>query len=715
MQSAKSLAVSGKIDKNYAEQNVKFIESNLIPLEPILKDEKAFSKVSQTIGEMVRNFKADLQNRANDLKKTKISNIKESSILEQDRKTGEESNVESGQFEGPAFDRSKEAMDAALAFTGEITRDKYTKLMAEDPQVQKFEKTANDLLVQAKNLQLVDRKGLKIVTAGGTQYKRKDYKVKIDSLINEIIRQKKEYRRIKDLLLTKAEISYTPQPIPVVVVPKPEVKDETKPTPTPTPTGKCTFPVRVGSAKCEEVQKLQTKIMELFPAIATFLESRGKADGKYGKGTSKCVNIILGYLNKNKDISLVGDLTKDGYDSIMALEEKDIERKIKTIDSAAKESIGFDKYLKDRIFEAEFNEGVPVLRFDSFAQTISKNPSYKLVAEEDKSKTIGYKIPEECLNKSIETEQIDLECIKAKKDEGGEGEKKNEEIIWKGYKPVRNGAYTVYYDESWSEWWGDFSKGAIVAGILVGAVIVTAGAAGIAIPVGGTLLGASSLGASGLAGAVGAAGSLGTTAGAITLASGAVGGSTIAKWVGSDRQPVTVLVFNGYIENIAVNAMARGLSNSLKGTVSSQDLLAIMSTLVLCRGTYTDNGDGKAVSAWSQIKKNFQTYAGESIESSIQGIVGEEGIAGFFKDIVTDMDEIPALPRFKTKDPLTGSPADFDNALDACKQGLAMLNKNNSKVEENIKDLKEEDLEKLSEAMEELTDGVSGEVEETEE
>ena len=133
-------------------------------------------------------------------------------------------------------------------------------------------------------------------------------------------------------------------------------------------------------------------------------------------------------------------------------------------------------------------------------------------------------------------------------------EKKKEEIIWKGYKPVRNGAYTVYYDESWSEWWGDFSKGAIVAGILVGAVIVTAGAAGIAIPVGGTLLGASSLGASGLAGAVGAAGSLGTTAGAITLASGAVGGSAIAKYAGSDRQPVTVLVFNGYIENIAVRA-----------------------------------------------------------------------------------------------------------------------------------------------------------------
>jgi len=182
---------------------------------------------------------------------------------------------------------------------------------------------------------------------------------------------------------------------------------------------------------------------------------------------------------------------------------------------------------------------------------------------------------------------------------------------------------------------------------------------------------------------------------------------------GSDRQPVTILVYNGYIENLAVNAMAKGLENSLSGTVSSQDLLAIMSTLILCRGTYTDNGNGKAVSVWSQIKKNYQTHSGETLESSLQGITGEEGVGGFFKDIVTDMDEIPSLPRFKTKDPLSGNPSDFDGALEACKQAAILLNKNNSKLMENIKNIKEEDLEIMSEAMEDLTGQVSTSIEDS--
>ena len=161
--------------------------------------------------------------------------------------------------------------------------------------------------------------------------------------------------------------------------------------------------------------------------------------------------------------------------------------------------------------------------------------------------------------------------------------------------------------------------------------------------------------------------------------------------------------------------MAKGLANSLSGTVSSQDLLAIMSTLILCRGTYTDNGEGKAVSVWSQIKKNYQTHSGESLESGLQGITGEEGAGGFFKDIVTDMDEIPAFPRFKTKNPLSGNPSDFDGALEACKQAVYLLDKNNSKLEENIKNIKEEDLEIMAEAMEELTGQVSDSMEDSEE
>ena len=722
---AKSLSVSGGLDKKYSGESVKFIEANLSALDSVFKDSDSFQGIKPQIDEVVAVFRKDLQSRVNDLKKTKTSAMKESEILEQNRRTGEESNVQTGEFEGPAFDKSKEAIDAALGFTGEITRDKYTKLLSQDSQVQNFDKIANDLLKQAKDLQLVDRRSLKIVAADGTVYKRKDYKVKIDSLINEIIRQKKEYRRIKDLLLSSAlGSSQIANQVPVGSTSSGgnqgsqqggsqqggsqqggsqqggSQQGGSK------AAAACTFPVKIGSAKCEEVSKLQTKIMDLFPSISKFLESRGKADGKYGKGTSKCVNIILGYLNKNKDISLVGDLTKDGYDSIMALTENDIIRKTSTprIDQP-KESHGFEKYLKNKIFEAEFNEGVPVLGFDSFAKIIA--------ILEDEDKNIGYKIPEECLDKSIDSNVIDPDCF-SKETTGGkkEGDKKGDKplIEWKGYKPVQNGAYTIYYDESWSEWWGDFAKGALISGLIIGAVAVTGG---IAIGAYGAI-GAGSLLGGAAGGVTGAAYAAASTTGAITIASGAIGGASIAKWAGSDRQPVTVIVYNGYIENLAVSGMAKGLSNSLEGTVSSPDLLAIMSTLILCRGTYTDNGEGKAVTVWSEVKKKFQAEFGSSIESAIQDVTGEGGVSGFFKDIATDMSDIPSLPRFKTKDPISGNTSDFDGALEACKLALPMLSRNEPKTIENIKDLKEKDLEDLSDAMEGITDEVSDKVEDSE-
>lgn len=441
---AKSLSVSGGLDKKYSEESVKFIEANLSALDSVFKDSDSFQEIKPQIDEVVAVFRKDLQNRVNDLKKTKTSAMKESEILEQNRRTGEESNVQTGEFEGPAFDKSKEAIDAALGFTGEITRDKYTKLLSRDSQVQNFDKIANDLLKQAKDLQLVDRRSLKIVSADGTVYKRKDYKVKIDSLINEIIRQKKEYRRIKDLLLSSAlGSSQIANQVPVGSTSSGgnqgsqrggsqqggsqqggSQQGGSQQGGSKAATA-CTFPIKIGSAKCEEVSKIQTKIMDLFPSISKFLESRGKADGKYGKGTSKCVNIILGYLNKNKDISLVGDLTKDGYDSIMALTENDIVRKTPTptprIDQP-KESQGFEKYLKDKIFEAEFNEGVPVLGFNSFAKIIS--------ILEDEDKNIGYKIPEECLDKSIDSNVIDPDCF-SKETAGGkkEGDKDRKSVV----------------------------------------------------------------------------------------------------------------------------------------------------------------------------------------------------------------------------------------------------------------------------------------------
>ena len=154
--------------------------------------------------------------------------------------------------------------------------------------------------------------------------------------------------------------------------------------------------------------------------------------------------------------------------------------------------------------------------------------------------------------------------------------------------------------------------------------------------------------------------------------------------------------------------MARGLYNSMGGVISSQDMLAIYSTLILCRGTYTDNGDGEAVSVWEKIKKDYSSFDGDNLASDINGITTSQGIGGFFKDIVTDMDDLPAFPpTFKTKNPnRDGGSVTFEGAKDFCVDALRKLDKNSTKLRENLTHITEEDLELLSDNMGEITEGV---------
>jgi hypothetical protein len=680
----KTLAVSDPENKQYAEQNVKFIEANLSPLDKILKSAEEFQKVKEKIKEVVDGFKVDLQNRANDLKKTKETAVKESSITEQQGKTGDETNVQYGQFEGPSFDRSKEAIDAALAFTGEVTRDKYNKAIASDAQIQKFEGIANDLLKQARDLQLVDRKGLKIVTAEGTTHKRNDYKLKIDSLINEIIRQKKEYRRVRDLVLSNAQTSYVPAPVPVVVKPTVEpVKDETQPKKEDSKAS-CTFPVKIGSAKCDEVVKLQTKIMDLFPDIAKFLESRGKADGRYGKGTSKCVNIILGYLNRTKEISLVGDLTKDGYDSIMALEEKDILRKGGAV---VKESINLEEYYKNRIFEAEYNEGVPVLRFESFAKTITSN--YPPVNEDD-DKNLGFKIPEECLNKSIDSGEIDLDCLsKSPKEE--DKKKEEEKKKWVGLKPVKDNIYVISYDESALSVVGKATIGTI-AGVAVvltggaalglyapaalgGAAAVGSAAAGTALP--GTLL-ATGAGMTALGSLVGGAA---IAAVPTVIGAGAVGGAAASQLMGG-RTNIAITVTSGFISRGAIIRMVRGLINTLDGRVSDDDIQAIMSTLAVLKGAWTCNvEETQAISAWGEVKRLYTKKEKEDLISEIKSIG------------TLTVSNVENFPEFNSKTLAEGDDTDAEDAMDQIKEAIDKLNANETALSKNLSGITQEMIE----------------------
>lgn len=703
----RNMSTAGEIEKKYSEENYKFIESTMNSVASSVKDEGQFKEIKEKVKDLVDNFVGDLRNRSNDLKKINPNIVKES-LLEKDKRTGEESGVESGEFETASFNKSKECLDASLAFVGEITRDKYIDQIAKDSQVQKFESTANDLLFQAKDLQLVDKKGIKVITASGEKIKRKDYRIKMDSLLNEIIRQKKEYRRIKSIILKKAEIAMQDAPeVPIVVKPnlpegpKVESPEGTK------QAGKCTFPVKVGSGKCEEVQKLQTKIIDLFPSISKFLESRGKADGKYGKGTSKCVNIILGYLNKTKEISLVGDLTKDGYDSIMALEEKDILRKTNN----KNESVSNKGFYGNRMFEAEFNEGTPVLKFDSFSKILE----YSEYVKEDEEKTLGFKIPEECLDKSIETGEIDLDCI-GKSDTA---ESSTGEIVvpdrsqWKGLKYVNTGSYLIAFDESLLSAWTKEVAITAASFALPGAKFLVKAGSSAAKAL--TIKSAQKVGAQKLADKLAKIGikksiiSGSRTKNASQIADslskqsayffnrykkvlipkrnpyGLLGGTLGAATLEflSGRNSYSITVTEGYIEKSNLLGIVNGLIDTIDGYVSDEDMATIATVLAVIKGAYTIGDDGNPVSAWSFIKEKYKSKEGESIIDDINSIKVKMG-------------DVEGFPKLKSASPQ--SSADdiaWKFAKDEVVAFLERLESNEQDLSETLKKLPKEYLEAL--------------------
>lgn len=712
-----SLGAMDIAQKDAYRENVQFLNGLFSQIEPLMADEKTFkSAKNDIIAKLLNNFEEDLKQREAQIRKTSpdllSKAVKAGQVVKEAKKDVDETDAEDEAGRGRAFNKSRDSIDASLAFVGDVDRDKYTPALKDNDDIKRYKDIADGLYKKAQDLQMLDRKGGKIVTPSG-EIKRGDYMKQQDSLINEIIRQKREYKRVKDSIMKNAGL--TPPPVVDPVCPPGKKFDASKgicvdaatgaaPTPTPPkPVAACTFPVKVGT-KCTEIGDLQTKLMELLPSVKEYLSKKGGSDKVYGKGTASVSNIVWGYLSGNFGQALTSDLTKEMFDGIMALKPEDIDLDVPA--AAIKDSRQWEMSVAQKIQEREEIKKSSVLSFADFFDVIEESYSFAKMDEDTEAAAALKKLKDSCVKDSLAQGKV-VDCSGITGGTGGTRETGGTggtgTIEWKGYKPVMDGAYTVFYDESWGDWFKDFAVGYAISGLVVGAVALAVITAPVSLPTVGTI------------GAIAGALTAGGVATAATISLGVVGGAAITKWAGSDRKPVTILVYNGYIENLVVKAMAKGLANSLSGTVSSQDLLAVMSTLILCRGTYTDNGEGKAVSVWSQIKKNYQTYSGETLESSLQGITGKEGIGGFFKDVVTDMGEIPSLPRFKTKDPLSGNPSDFDGALEACKQAVSLLNKNNSKLEENIKNIKEEDLEIMSESMGEITDQVSSSIEDSEE
>jgi len=722
------------------EKNVKFIIDLLSgDTEATLSDTKIYDSLRKDIiNKLLINFSNDLKERETQLRKTnpKLFGqvvkqglvVKENENIDEkrkkDKKDGEETDVEDAEFRGAAFNKSKESLDAATGFVGMIDRDKYVPLLKDNEDVKRYKEIADGLYKKAQDMQMIDRKGVfggKIVTASG-EFKAKDYRRSQDDLLNEIIRQKKEYNRIKEGILKNNNV--TPAPVVTPVCPpgkkydeskgicvdikkqkeeekeeeeevKPKPKPKPKP-PVPVPTTECTFPVQLGK-RCNEVGTIQSKLMEILPSVAEYMPKYGGADKKYGSATAKVVNIVWSYVSKNT-LKIDGELTKDMYDTILALTSDDVDKvcyKPTSVD--AKESLYWEMSIEDKIEEREEIKGSPILSFEDFYSVIEESYKFKKLDEQTATTpatVTNKKLIDCCVKDSILGNTL-VDCIGAS---GGTGE--TGDIEWKGLKPVEDGAYTVFYDESWSNWWGDVAKGAIITGIIIGAVIVTGGTLAVVLPA------AALPGAATFAG--GAAAATALMGGSVGITVGVIGGAAVSKWVGNDRKAITILVYNGYIEPVAVKGMARGLYNSMGGTISSQDMLAIYSTLILCRGTFTDNGDGKAVSVWEKIKKDYSSFDGDNLVTDINGITTTEGVSGFFKDIGTDMDDLPSFPpNFKTKDPnRDGGSITFEGAKDSCVDALQKLDKNSTKLRENLANITEQDLELLSDNMGEITEQV---------
>jgi len=745
------------------EKNVKFIIDLLSgDTEATLSDTKIYDSLRKDIiNKLLINFSNDLKERETQLRKTnpKLFGqvikqglvVKENVDLDEKKKSGEETDVEDAEFRGAAFNKSKESLDAASGFVGMIDRDKYVPVLKDNEDVKRYKEIADGLYKKAQDMQMIDRKGLlggKIVTASG-EFKAKEYRRLQDDLLNEIIRQKKEYNRIKEGILKNNNV--TPAPVVTPVCPPGKKYDESKgicvdikkdkeenitpkpkppkptPVPVPTPTTECTFPVQLGK-KCKDVGTLQSKLMEILPSAAEYMPKYGGADSKYGSATAKVTNIVWSYVSKNT-LKIDGELTKDMYDTILALTADDVDKvcyKPKTYEGAtgAKESLSWEMSIEDKIEEREEIKGSPILSFEDFYSVIEESYKFSKLDEQGVFAAIknlatgttpaatgatgatvtpvsNKKLIDCCVKDSILANTL-VNCIGATGASGASGESgPSGDIEWKGLKPVEDGTYTVFYDESWSDWWGDVAKGAVVSGIVIGIGVATAGTA-IAIAAPGAVT------AAGVGAGIGTAATVGAGGGALLWGGGIIGGAAVAKWAGSDRKPVSILVYNGYIEPVAVKGMARGLYNSMGGVISSQDMLAIYSTLILCRATFTDNGDGKAESVWEKMKQDYSSFDGDDLVGDINGITTSQGVSGFFKDIVTDMDDLPSFPpSFKTKNPnRDGGSITFEGAKDTCVDALQKLDKNSTKLRENLTHITEQDLELLSDNMGEITEQV---------
>lgn len=729
-----SLGAMDTAQRDAYKNNVQFLNGLFSQIEPLMSDEKMFkSAKNDIIAKLLNNFEEDLKQREAQIRKTSPTllsqAVKAGQVVKEAKKDVDETDAEDEAGRGRAFNKSRDSIDASLAFVGDVDRDKYTPALKDNDDIKRYKDIADGLYKKAQDLQMLDRKGGKIVTPSG-EIKRGDYMKQQDSLINEIIRQKREYTRVKDAIMKNAGL--TPPPVVDPVCPPGKKFDASKgicvdtapatstapaTAPSAKPATACTFPVKVGT-KCTEIGDLQSKLMELLPSVKEYLSKKGGSDKVYGKGTASVSNIVWGYLSGNYGQALTSDLTKEMFDAIMALKPEDIDLDVPA--AAIKDSRQWEMSVSQKIQEREEIKKSSVLSFADFFDVIEESYSFAKMDEDTEAAAALKKLKDSCIKDSLAQGKV-VDCSGISVGAGGTGgtggtgatgetgPPTREE--WSGLKYVQTGSYPISFDESLlSAWSKELAITAISFAIPGSGYIAKAGSTALR---GLAIRGAEKVGAKKLAqklaqrGVQSAVAKKAPSVVANQLSSISkrffarygkvlipkrIGAGLIGGTVGgaaldfiSGRNSYVITVTEGYIERTNLLGVVKGLVDTIDGYVSDDDWATIATVMAVIKGSFTIDEEGQAVSSWKFIKDRYQSKEGETIIEDISSVKPKTG-------------DVEGFPRLKSSSPLSSvSDIDWDFAKDELVSFVSKLESNEDKLKENLLKLPKNYLEALEE------------------
>jgi len=736
-----SIGQSDKSKKDALEQNKQWLSQTIDQLKSAVGDKP--DEIKKLLSVMAGYVPATITGLES--VKTQLSqneSLVSRYISEERRRTGEEGESEEGVADKWFTKLSKDMLDTATSFAGETSSAVASKQYGSNADIQSFNTKAQDLLKKAKDLSIVGgRKGLfqmgKIETVSG-KMKGKDYKVEAQNVVNDIIRTREEFNKLRYKL---ANVPAPPIEVTIVCpdnmkyddqkkacvfisVPKPPKPkrddnggggdDDNKPKPKPPiPTTGCDFPISITSKSCESVKQIQEKLISLDQCVADIINKSGGADGKYGKVTARITNIVYAYITKSSAFNPSGQLTQQVYDAIMGISIAPRPIDSPTGATAAaqggpkKESLEIK--ISNKIFEKEYGKKLSVLSFDDFSSVVSE--AYYIneddvaapaaMAPQQSGIRIDYQLMP-CICATYDSGNIDTNCFKyiitppvpdpnTSGTSGTSGASGSTGAKWKGLKPLRTGIYAIGYDESALSFIGKVAVGAAIGVV----VVASAGAlAALAPAAAGVMAGSAAAGAAASSVAVATSSSvLASLAGGATFVAaspvavgvGALGGAAATDAL-SGRCSVGITINSGFISRAAMVKMTRGLINTLDGRVSDDDMQAIMATLCVVKGAFTCTVDRtKAVSAWSELKRLYQKKEKEDLVGEIRSIG------------TLTVSDVENFPEFDSPTAEDGGDENSDDAKDTIMESIERLEANEPTLAQNIKDLTEEQIQALIE------------------